>query len=135
MEPSVKKFKKSVSRRKLVLLGLKNHQKKVSIANRWGKHSTAHQSLLSGIASRRILKIRNSASNWTFELFNPLKITAIITLIWTRDGFELLIHSYKKLSAIFYILPRNYHVNQWPSCQFYSGNLELKVNSYFWKFQ
>ena len=41
-EPSVKKFKKSVSRRKLVLLGLKNHQKKVSIANRWGKLSTAH---------------------------------------------------------------------------------------------
>ena len=41
-EPSVKKFKKRASRRKLVLLGLKNHQKKVSIANRWGKISTAH---------------------------------------------------------------------------------------------
>ena len=35
--PSVKKFKKIVSQRNMVVLGVNNPHKKDSIANRWGK--------------------------------------------------------------------------------------------------
>ena len=62
----------------------------------------------------RILKIRNLASDGSIELYNPIKMTAIIILMVTQDGFETLSHSYKKLSAIFYFKPLNYHVNLWP---------------------
>ena len=94
----MKKSKKSVSQRNLVLLGLKNPQKKkIPSPNDGEKFLQPLKVLTSGIAYTRILKDDNSASAWISEHYNPIKMTAIITLELMHDSLkssDLRIQSY-----------------------------------------
>jgi hypothetical protein len=84
LEPSAKKFKMKVSRRRLVLLGVENRQKNIPLPI--DGENFLQQFEVSKIANMHSWKIHFSASKRSKEVNNPIKMTAIITLGGAKGG-------------------------------------------------